>query len=72
MIQRGCAHHWRIPEPDGRARLPGECLLCGVVREFRVAGDQYDWIDSAKDAQRRHAASQRAGSAMGNAKRWAK
>src|SRR5690348_7821446 len=40
----GEAHHWHIPEPDGRHRLPGACSKCGATREFAVTDEEWgDW-----------------------------
>jgi hypothetical protein len=32
-----CKHHWKIPEPDGRRKLPAVCAICGAERTFSVS-----------------------------------
>ena len=37
-MSQGCPpHRFRLPEPDGRSELPGECKYCGYIQYFRTA-----------------------------------
>lgn len=40
-MSAGCAHRWRIEEPNGQALLIGVCRACGARRQFQASESAY-------------------------------
>ncbi len=37
-----CTHHWMVPTPDGRHRLPSRCRDCFATKSFAPALEYMD------------------------------
>lgn len=40
VAESACRHHWLIETPNGNPMNLGTCKHCGLVKEFRAAGEK--------------------------------